>query len=137
LAKRWFLAFAAAAAVGGCAHQPAAPVRTGQEGASRPASLSELFDGSYQGRAVLVRNTGHVCPIWPRRGVVEIGEAVLTFPYLPGLTFSAPVQPDGSLHAEYGPAVLDGRVAGDYLSFAVRIPECETHYNLRFVWNHS
>jgi hypothetical protein len=136
LANRWVFAFAAAAAVGGCASQPAAPVRAGENGV-RPASLSELFDGSYQGRAVLVRNTGHICPIWPRRGVVEIGVAVLTFPYLPGLTFSAPVQPDGSLHAEYGPAVLDGRVAGESLSFAVRIPECETRYNLRFVWNHS
>jgi len=137
LAKSWLVALAAAALLGGCAERPAAPVRTGANGVSRPATTAELFDGSYQGRSVLVRNTDLACPVWPRVGVVEIGDAVLTFPYRPDLTLTAEVQPGGSMHAEIRNAVLDGRIVGRRLGFAIRTPECEALYDLRFVWNHS
>ena len=137
MAKSWLVALAAAALLGGCAERPAAPVRTGANGVSRPATTAELFDGSYQGRSVLVRNTDLACPIWPRHGVVEIGDAVLTFPYRPDLTLTAPVAADGSVHAEIRNAVLDGQIVGRRLWFTIRTPECEAQYSLHFVWNHS
>lgn len=137
MSKRWWLGtLLAAAALGGCV-TPAAPVRTGANGISRPATTAELFDGSYQGRAVLVRATGPGCPVRPRYGVVVIGDAELTFPYEPDLILSAPVAADGTLHAETSPAVLDGRIINDRLEFTVRTPNCQSHYSMRYIWNHS
>jgi hypothetical protein len=136
VAKRWLCGLAAAAMLGGCANM-APPVRTGVNRVSRPATLSERFDGSYQGRAVLLATSGPGCPVRPHYGVVEIGDAELTFPYLPDLILSAPVAPDGSLHAKAGPAVLYGRIVNDRLEFTIRTPTCLSHYSMHYVWNHS
>jgi len=137
MAKPLLLPLAVAAALGGCAAPQAAAVRTGALGVSRPATTTELFDGSYQGRAVLVRGSRPTCPVWPRYGTVEIGDAVLIYPYLPGLVFSAPVQPNGSLHSQTGQFVLDGRIVNGHLDFTVITPACASRYSMRYVWNHS
>ena len=137
MANRWIYALAAAVALGGCGNRLADPVRTGANGVSRPATTAELYDGSYQGRAVLVGANGPGCPFRPHHGVVEIGDATLVYPYLPDLVLAAPVARDGSLHAAAGPAVLDGRIVNDHLEFIVRTPNCQSRYSMRFVWNHS
>jgi hypothetical protein len=138
LAKWWVCALASAAMLAGCGgDRLAAPVRTGANGVTRPATIAELYDGSYQGRAVLVSATGPNCPVWPRNSVVEIGDATLVYPYLPNLVLAAPVARDGSLYAQAGPAVLDGRIFNNRLEFAVRTPSCQSRYSMHFVWNHS
>ena len=138
MAKWWIWALVSAAALGGCGeHRLAAPVRTGANGVSRPATTAELYDGSYQGWVALVGANGPGCPVWPRKGVIEIGDATLVYPYLPNLVLAAPVAPDGSLHAAAGPAVLDGRIVNDRLEFIVRTPNCQSRYSMRLVWNHS
>ena len=124
--------------VSACATPPgAAPIRTGKNGVSRPAIPSELFDGSYQGRSYLVRAAGPGCPLEPRHGVVEIGDALLIYPYTPNLVLAAQVAPNGTMHTTAGPAVLDGRVVGDQLVFTIRTPLCESRYRMHFIWNHS
>lgn len=130
-------ALAAAATLGGCGERLSAPVRTGVYGVSRPATIAELYDGSYQGQAALVRATGPGCPVWPAYGVVEIGDATLVYPYRPDLILAAAVAPDGSLHARTGPALLDGRIVNNHLYFVVRTPNCESRYSMHFIWNHS
>lgn len=135
MAKWWICALVVA--LGGCSNELAAPVRTGANGVTRPATTAELYDGSYQGRGALVSANAPGCPIWPRRGVVEIGDATLIYPYLPELILAAPVAPDGSLHAETGRAVLDGRIVNNNLEFAIRTPHCQSRYSMHFVWNHS
>lgn len=138
MANRWICALISAAALGGCGgHQLAAPVRTGVNGVTRPATPAELYDGSYQGWATLVGANAPGCPVWPREGVVEIGDATLVYPYLPNLVLAAPVAPDGSMHARAGRAVLDGRIVNDHLEFIIRTPNCQSLYRMRFIWNHS
>jgi hypothetical protein len=114
-----------------------APLRVGANGVVRPATNTELYDGSYQGRTALLAARGPGCPLEPRKGVIEIGDAVLIYPYTPDLILSAPVQRDGSVHATSGPAVLDGRIVNDRLFFTIRTPACLSSYSAHFVWNHS
>jgi len=132
------LALPGVVAVAGMAATPAvaadAPAKPAA--ATNPPAVSpRSFDGSYQGRARLVHGTDAACPV-SRYGVVDIGDAALVFPYQPGLVLAALLQPDGSLHAADGKAVLDGKVAGGRLAFTVRTPECETEFHGHVVWNH-
>lgn len=113
------------------AEAPAAPARAADARAVSPRS----YDGSYQGRARLVHGSAAACPA-SRYGVVDIGDAALVFPYQPSLVLAAPLQPDGTLHAADGKAVLDGKVIGGRLAFTVRTPECETEFHGHVVWNH-
>ncbi len=123
--------------LGGCGDRLAAPVRVGANGVVRPATNAELFDGSYQGHATLVRALGPGCPVRPRNGVVVIGDATLVFPYTPDLTFAAEVRRDGTMHAQAGPLRLDGRIVGNQLGFIITTPRCQTVYRMHYVWNHS
>lgn len=132
-----FCALAAIVTLTGCGDILAARVRVGANGVVRPATNSELYDGSYQGHATLVRAAGPGCPVRPRNGVVEIGDATLVFPYTPNLTFAAVVQRDGTMHAESGPLRLDGRIVGNQLAFTITTPRCQSVYRMRYVWNHS
>lgn len=134
---RCALALAPLALVAACASPPAAPIRTGANGVSRPATPPELFDGSYQGRGYLVRASAPGCPDRPRYGVVEIGDAVLVYPYTPMLVLSAQIARNGTMHGQAGPATLDGRIVGDRLDFTVRTPQCESRYRMHYIWNHS
>ena len=122
---------AAPAAAADAPAKPAAVTAT----ANAPAVSPRIYDGSYQGRARLVHGTGAACPA-SRSGVVDIGDAALVFPYQPGLVLAASLQPDGSLHAADGKAVLDGKVASGRLVFTVRTPDCETEFHGHVVWNH-
>lgn len=127
----------AVAVLGGCGFPLSAPVRYGANGVVRPATVTELYDGSYQGHPSLLAANGPGCPLEPRKGVIEIGDAVLIYPYTPDLILTAPVRPDGSVHAVQGAAVLDGRIANNRLDFTIRTPNCLSRYSTRFVWNHS
>ena len=131
------LLFVALAVLGGCGFPLSAPVRVGANGVVRPATNTELYGGSYQGHTALLEARGPGCPLEPRKGVIEIGDAVLIYPYTPDLILTAPVQRDGSVHAATGPAVLDGRIVNDRLIFTIRTPACLSRYSTHFVWNHS
>lgn len=138
----WVLLAALAApgvvAVAGMAATPAAAADAPAKpaaAANAPAVSPRIYDGSYQGRARLVHGTDAACPA-SRSGVVNIGDAGLVFPYQPGLVLAASLQPDGSLHAADGKAVLDGKVASGRLVFTVRTPDCETQFHGHVVWNH-
>ena len=137
----WVLLAALAApgvvAVAGMAATPAAAADAPAKPAAAEAKpvSPRIYDGSYQGRARLVHGTGAACPA-SRSGVVDIGDAALVFPYQPGLVLAASLQPDGSLHAADGKAVLDGKVASGRLVFTVRTPDCETEFHGHVVWNH-
>ena len=135
--NRLGLVLAVSAVLGGCGFPLSAPVRYGANRVVRPANTGELYDGSYQGHAALLAANGPFCPREPHKGVIEIGDAVLVYPYTPNLILTAPVQPDGSVHAREGAAVLDGRIVGNWLNFTIRTPNCLSWYNLHFVWNHS
>jgi hypothetical protein len=137
LPNRLGLLFVALAVLGGCGFPLAAPVRVGANRVARPAIPSERFDGSYQGHTALLAASGPGCPLDPHKGVIEIGDAVLIYPYTPELILTAPVRPDGSVHAVAGPAVLDGRIVNNRLSFTIRTPTCLSRYSTHFVWNHS
>lgn len=123
--------------LGGCGFPLSAPVRVGANGVVRPATLTELYDGSYQGHTYLLAANGPGCPLEPHNGVIEIGDAVLIYPYTPTLILTAPVLPDGSVHSVAGPAVLDGRIANNRLNFTIHTPNCLSSYSTHFVWNHS
>ena len=97
---------------------------------------TNLVDGSYQGRPRLQAVDRALCPS-PHYGVLEIGDRELHFAYLPTIVFDAPVQPDGTLHDEQGPSVLDGRIHANRLQLSVTTPDCHTDYNTAFIWNHS
>lgn len=120
-----------AAAADAAAQAGPAPARAANAQAVSPRS----YDGSYQGRARLVHGSAAACPA-SRYGVVDIGDAALVFPYQPTLVLAAPVQPDGTLHAADGKAVLDGKVVRGRLAFTVRTPDCETEFHGHVVWNH-
>ncbi len=124
-------------AVAGCGADLSPRVRVGEQGVTRPATRTELYDGSYQGRVRLVRAIGPACPRWPGYGVVVIGDATLYYPYEPDLNFAAPVTREGTMHDRIGPAVLDGRIAGNQLAFTIKTPQCQSYYRMHFVWNHS
>lgn len=130
-------AIAGAALLAGCTgNLVSAPVRVGANKVV-PATPGELYDGSYQGSATLVRALGPACPRRPSYGVVEIGDAVLVLPYTPELTFSVPVLRDGTMRLEGDGISLRGRIVGNQLGFVVRTPKCETLYRMHYVWNHS
>jgi hypothetical protein len=97
-----------------------------------PTPESDKVDGNYKGAASLVAAQSPACP-GNSFGKIEIGDRTLYFAYLPNTMFIAPIQPDGSVYAVSGPAVLDGRLAGGRLAFTVRTPVCESHYNMRYV----
>jgi hypothetical protein len=101
-----------------------------------PPSYPQHWDGSYQGRSVLVRATSPACPP-SRRGVIEIGDNTLFFPYLPDTIFTTAVAADGTMHGVAGVTHLDGRVADGRLAMTISSPVCETQYTGRYVWNHS
>lgn len=108
------------------------------DGGSAPrAYVNPLrFDGSYKGREVLAVSQSPTCPR-PQHGVVLIGDSSLSFAYTPDTILIAEIQPDGSIHALEGNTALDGRIAGDQLTFTVRRPGCQTDYAGTFILNHS
>jgi hypothetical protein len=95
-----------------------------------------LVDGSYQGRAKLVLGKPGPCPK-SRYGFVEIGDGTLIFPYTPKLVFQARVQPDGTVFSKLDGGELSGRTDGRHLDMTIKTPQCETHYHLHYIWNHS
>ena len=97
-----------------------------------PTPESDKVDGNYKGAASLVATQSPACP-GSSFGKIEIGDRTLYFAYLPNTMFVAPIQPDGSVYAVSGPAVLDGKLAAGRLAFRVRTPVCESHYNMRYV----
>jgi len=101
---------------------------------SGPGSIN-LVDGSYQGSATLV-TAGPTCPAG-QFGIIEIGDCVLDYGYVPGLIFEAAVKPDGTLHDEEGKSVLDGKLDGDHLAFTITTPDCKSAYDASYIWNHS
>ena len=137
LVPRLGLILAASAVLGGCGFPLSAPIRYGANGVVRPATIGELHDGSYQGNTALLGVRGPGCPHEPHKGVIEIGDAVLIYPYTPDVILTAPVRPDGTVHAVTGRAVLDGRIWNDWLVFSISTPNCFSSYRTRFVWNHS
>lgn len=101
-----------------------------------PPSFPQHWDGSYQGRSVLVRANSPACPP-SRRGVIEIGDSTLFFSYLPDTIFTTAVRDDGTMHGTAGATHLDGRIANNYLTMTISSPVCQTQYSGRYVWNHS
>jgi hypothetical protein len=101
-----------------------------------PPSFPQHWDGSYQGRSVLVRASGPGCPP-SRRGVIEIGDNTLFFPYLPNVIFTTAVNSEGVMHGVAGSTHLEGRIVGDQLSMTISNQTCETRYAGRYVWNRS
>jgi len=97
-----------------------------------PTPESDKVDGNYKGAANLVATQSPACP-GSSFGKIEIGDRTLYFAYQPHTMFVAPIQPDGSVYAVSGPAVLDGKLTGGRLAFSVRTPVCESHYNMRYV----
>ena len=106
--------------------------------AARPAppAFPQHWDGSYQGRSVLVRATSPACPV-SRRGVIQIGDSTIFFPYQPDLIFTTAIRSDGSMHGVAGQTHLDGQIVGDRLTMTISSPTCETQYRARYIWNHS
>ena len=101
-----------------------------------PPPYPQHWDGSYQGGSVLVRASSRACPP-SRRGVIEIGDSTIFFPYQPDLIFTTAVRSDGSMHGVAGQTHLDGRIVGDRLTMTISSPTCETQYRARYIWNHS
>jgi hypothetical protein len=102
-----------------------------------PPSATGAFDGSYYGRARVVRaQPGVNCP-QGRIGVMEVGDKRLSFAYAPEVIFNPAVAADGTVHDTVGPAVLDGKITDDMLVMRVTTPQCDTSYRLSFVGNHS
>lgn len=101
-----------------------------------PQVSTNPIDGSYQGQVRLLHATLQSCQ---RRqyGVIEIGDHTLFLAYDPATFFTVPVQDDGLVHAETNGYVLNGRIANNRLVFTVTSPECQTAYNMHFIWNHS
>jgi len=99
-------------------------------------ALTNQIDGDYQGDVRLVRGRPPVCER-SQYGVALVGDRTLWLAYNPTTIFTVPVQDDGSVHAEMLPYVLDGRVAHERLRFTVTSPECQTAYDMDFIWNHS
>lgn len=94
-----------------------------------------VFDGSYKGRAVLVRG-GAECPS-ARRGVVMIGDNRLTYAYTPNQVFVLPVAADGTLHGQAGDTVLDGKIHKARMELTITSPACATDFRGSFTLNHS
>jgi hypothetical protein len=114
----------AAALLAGCTSAPKGPGST------------NLIDGSYQGRESLEMANAPSCPE-SAYGQLEVGDQALHYAYTPAIVFEASIQPDGTLHDEVGPAILDGKVAENRLAFTVTTPDCKSSYNNKFIWNHS
>ncbi len=118
-----------------------------------PIGAFPLIDGTYKGVSYAIAARDAACPA-PRPGIITIGDRRLIFPYLPSVTFVAPIQADGAIIAQLiaappgnakGRAAtrahravaivvgnLDGRIGGGWLEFTVRTPHCETSYRLRW-----
>lgn len=108
------------------------------DGGSAPRAYVDplRFDGSYKGTEVLTANQSPACPA-PQHGVVQVGDSSLSFAYAPDTILIADIQPDGSIHALQGDTALDGRIAGNRLTFTIRRPGCQTDYAGTFILNHS
>jgi hypothetical protein len=115
---------------------PAPGVVVATAGRPTTPSFPQHWDGSYQGRSVLVRAASPACPP-SRRGVIEIGDSTIFFPYQVDTIFTTAVRNDGTMHGVAGDTHLDGQIVGDRLTMTIRSPVCETWYSARYVWNRS
>jgi hypothetical protein len=114
----------------------AATLLAGCSSAPKGPGSTNLIDGSYQGLGSLQTANAPTCPA-SEYGPLEVGDMVLHYAYTPAIIFEAPIQPDGTLHDEEGPAVLDGKLVDNRLAFTVTTPDCTSTYNNKFIWNHS
>ncbi len=150
LALAGLTATAGAAHAQSAAYQQRADEWLAAQPPGTPPGNFRLIDGTYKGEAVNAAAQDGACPV-ARPGTIDIGDRRLIFPYLPNVTFIAPVQADGSLTARILPpppsgpvrvranpppmapiASLDGRIADGWLEFTARAGGCESHYRLRW-----
>lgn len=108
----------------GCASSEAPPPGAVSQVALEPAATGPV-DGIYKGSVHLVSATGDGCP-GDARGLIEIGDRRLLYPYAPSLIFVAPIRTDGKIHAETGGYSLDGTLAGGALDVVVAGAGCRT-----------
>ncbi len=97
-----------------------------------PDDQMDRISGTYKGLATRVSPDDPRCPT-ARTGTLELGDNRLELAYTPGLIFTAPVQPDGSVVSVVGPSKLQGRIANGYASFTVTTPNCTTRFDYRYV----
>jgi len=97
-----------------------------------PDDQVDRISGTYKGLATRVGTDDPRCPT-ARTGTLELGDNRLELAYTPGLIFTAPVQPDGSVVSVVGPAKLQGKIANGYASFTVTTPNCTTRFDYRYV----
>ncbi len=103
--------------------------------AHQPTAVS-LYDGSYEGKIRAIGANAADCPK-NGYGVAEIGDAILTLSYRPGVIFTVPVAADGTLHQTIEGARIEGRAVNNHLDLLVSSSTCQTRYRLTYVWNHS
>lgn len=102
-----------------------------------PASETERYDGSYQGRVTQVSATGPGCPTEQAERVIMVGDGVLWYAYTPVVLFASPVLYDGTIDANLGTAHMTGKVSGNHLEALIETPTCKTQLSMDYMLNHS
>ncbi len=130
--KSFLTAALLAAMLAGCAQPdaPAAATPAAVAAATLPPPITGPINGIYQGSSTRVDAKIPACPL-AARGLIEIGDRTLLFPYTYELIYVVPVQADGTLHTASGDAVLDGKLIDGRLDFDVTTPMCKSSFSFR------
>jgi hypothetical protein len=111
---------------------PPTPPTASETVAAQPVANAPLITGTingyYQGRVRQVDAKAANCPP-PTRGVIEIGDRTLLYPYSTQLIYVAPVMPDGTIHAEADGTTLEGTLIDGRLVFSVTTPDCKSSFD--------